>query len=37
VKQRWDLDVQNYRRKSKALKRLLESVGGDWNRIDIVN
>jgi uncharacterized protein (DUF2235 family) len=37
VKQRWDLDAHKYRRKSKALKRLLESVGGDWNRIDIVN
>lgn len=37
VKQRWDLDAHNYRKKSKALNRLLHSVGGDWSRIDIVD
>ncbi|MDH4125179.1 MAG: DUF2235 domain-containing protein [Gammaproteobacteria bacterium] len=36
VKLRWDLDAHNYRKKSKALSRLLDSVGGDWSKIDIV-
>jgi uncharacterized protein (DUF2235 family) len=37
VKQRWDSDAQNYRRKSKALKKLLDSVGGDWSRIKVID
>lgn len=37
VKQRWDLNAQNYRKKSKALSRLLDSVDGDWSNIDIVD
>lgn len=36
VKQRWDADAQGYRKKGKALKRLLDSVGGDWTKIPIV-
>jgi hypothetical protein len=30
VKKRWDLDVDNYRKKSKALTRLLETTDNDW-------
>jgi uncharacterized protein (DUF2235 family) len=37
VKKRWDMDADGYRRKSKALKRLLESVNGDWSRIELVD
>lgn len=37
VKRRWDLDAQQYRKKSKALGRLLKSVAGDWSRIAIVD
>ena len=37
AKQRWDADAQNYRKKSKALKRLLDAVGGDWGQIDVVD
>ncbi len=33
VKARWDLDVDNYRNKSKALKRLLAAVNNDWSLI----
>lgn len=37
VKQRWDLNAHNYRKKSKALNQLLDSVGGDWSKISIVD
>ena len=37
VKQRWDADAQKYRKKSKALKQLLSTVSGDWDRIDVVD
>ncbi len=30
VKTRWDLDVDNYRKKSKPLTNLLEAVNNDW-------
>ncbi len=30
VKARWDLDVDNYRKKSKPLTSLLEAVNNDW-------
>jgi len=33
VKTRWDLNVDNYRKKSKALSALLQSVNGDWSQI----
>jgi uncharacterized protein (DUF2235 family) len=33
VKNRWDLDVDNYRKKSKALARQLEAVNNDWTLI----
>lgn len=33
VQKRWDLDVDNYRKKSKALARLLEGVNNDWTRL----
>jgi len=36
VKRRWDGNAHGYRAKSKALQRLLATVGGDWNRITIV-
>ncbi|MGI9271554.1 MAG: DUF2235 domain-containing protein [Woeseiaceae bacterium] len=36
VKQRWDAD-NNYRKKSKALKKLLSSVGDNWDNITIVD
>lgn len=35
VKERWQSDANNYRKKSKSMKRLLESVDGDWSEIDI--
>jgi uncharacterized protein (DUF2235 family) len=37
AKRRWDADAQNYRKKSKTLKRLVDSVGGDWGQIDVVD
>ncbi len=37
AKQRWDADTRDYRSKSKALRRLLKSVGGDWSQIEIAN
>lgn len=36
VKKRWD-DVESYRKTSVPLTRLLESVGGDWSKIELVN
>jgi uncharacterized protein (DUF2235 family) len=36
VKDRWDADAHGYRSKSKALKKLLESVDDDWSRIEVV-
>jgi len=36
VKQRWDDDSHGYRTKSKALKKLLEEVDGDWTKIPLV-
>jgi uncharacterized protein (DUF2235 family) len=33
AKKRWDLDVHNYRKKSKALSSLLKSVNNDWSAI----
>lgn len=35
VKRRWEDDVGDYRAKCKPLQRLLESVDGDWSRIEI--
>ncbi len=37
AKQRWDADTRDYRSKSKALRRLLKSVGGDWSQIEIAD
>ncbi len=37
VKVRWDADAQDCRKKSKALCALLESVDGDWDRIELVD
>jgi len=37
VKIRWDLDSDGYRKKSKALTRLLQSIEGDWTKLEIVN
>lgn len=37
VRERWEMDAQNYRKKSRALKKLLESVAGDWNQIKLVD
>lgn len=36
VKKRWD-NVERYRETSMALKRLLESVGGDWSKIELMS
>ena len=36
VKKRWDMDADGYRKKSKALKLFLESVNGDWSKIELV-
>ena len=37
AKQRWDADARGYRKKSKSLKRLLNSVNGDWERVEVVD
>ena len=37
VKKRWNMDAHGYRKKSKALKELLHSVGGDWSKIEYVD
>jgi uncharacterized protein (DUF2235 family) len=36
VKKRWQADTDGYRKKSKALSRLLESVDGDWSQLEVV-
>ncbi|WP_303904504.1 DUF2235 domain-containing protein [Thiohalomonas denitrificans] len=36
ARQRWDADARDYRRKSKALRRLLEAEAGDWSQIELV-
>lgn len=36
VKLRWDKDAHGYRRKSRALRELLDSVSGDWSKLQIV-
>lgn len=37
VKQRWDNDAQNYRKKSKALTQHLESVNNNWDQVGLIN
>ncbi|WP_166266690.1 DUF2235 domain-containing protein [Marinobacter caseinilyticus] len=37
VRLRWDNDAHGYRTKSKALRQRLDSVSGDWSRLDIVD
>jgi len=37
VKERWDTNAQDYRRKSRALRQLLESVGNDWSKIEVID
>lgn len=37
VKKRWQADAHGYRKKSKALRRLLESVDGDWSHLEVVD
>jgi uncharacterized protein (DUF2235 family) len=37
VKQRWDINAHNYQKRSKALNALLQSVGSDWNKIELVD
>ncbi|MCX4188040.1 DUF2235 domain-containing protein [Methylophaga sp. OBS4] len=37
VKQRWDNNAQNYRKKSKALTRFLDLVNHDWAQVELVN
>lgn len=36
VRDRWEADARRYRKKSKALRKLLQSVGGDWSGVDVV-
>lgn len=36
VKARWDGNAHNYRKKSKALQKLLHSVSGDWDKIKLI-
>ncbi len=36
VKERWENDVQSYRKKSKALKKFLDSVNNDWSKIKLL-
>ncbi|MDO3383143.1 DUF2235 domain-containing protein [Gilvimarinus algae] len=37
VKKRWDSNAYNYQQKSNAIRKLLESVDGDWSKVPIVN
>ena len=37
VKKRWDANAHGYRNKSKALQNLLQSVGGDWSGIKVID
>ncbi|WJW75470.1 DUF2235 domain-containing protein [Thiohalobacter sp. IOR34] len=37
ARQRWEADVQDYRRRSKALAALLATVGGDWSQIELLD
>jgi len=37
AKERWNRNAFKYRKKGKALKRLLDSVGGDWSQIEVVD
>jgi uncharacterized protein (DUF2235 family) len=37
VKKRWNMNAHDYRKKSKALSRLLDSVNGDWSQIKLVD
>lgn len=37
VKQRWQLNAQNYRNTCKPLKALLDSVANDWSKIKVVS
>lgn len=36
VKARWDADADGYQGKSRALRKLIDSVSGDWSQIEIV-
>jgi len=36
VRDRWEADTDGYRTRSRALARLLQSVDGDWSRIDCI-
>jgi len=36
VKERWDANTQNYKKKSKAMQQLLQSVDNDWSNIEVV-
>ena len=37
VKKRWDADAYEYRKKSKSLNQLLQSVDGDWTQIELAD
>ncbi|MGB3619814.1 MAG: DUF2235 domain-containing protein [Ketobacter sp.] len=37
VKARWDNNAYDYQKKSKAMRKLLGAVQGDWSRISVVN
>lgn len=37
VKERWQRNAEQYRQRSKPLQKLLDSVGGDWSMIDVVD
>lgn len=37
VKERWYWNADQYRERGKPLKRLLASVDGDWNQIEVVD
>ncbi len=36
VKQRWLADAHGYQGKSKALRQMLDAVGGDWSKIEVM-
>ena len=37
VRDRWEANAHGYRSKSAALQQLLDSVGGDWDELEVVS
>lgn len=37
VRRRWEEDIDNYQRRGKALRRLLDARGGDWTQVALAD